>query len=163
MSKTPKKKKSSNRVNQVVSQKTETDLENKVYTIRLDEDQKQQLLDELTERIEWSTNRIIDEAAKPSVFVSQRSKNDMFSIILRVVLSILFSGFGTLLIIGIVINWGSYWTGGIQNLAVMCVFLIGLVCLSIGIDIFREKDRDYLVSLFSVLVALVALILAVLK
>ena len=43
----------------------------------------------------------------------------------------------------------------------MCVIVVD--CIILGIDIFKEKDRNYIISLFSALVALVALVVTLLK
>lgn len=134
--------------------------ETKVY---LDEKQLDDFMDKLTERIEWSTNRIVDETKPTPDFVNVQPKQDAFSTLLKYILAIQFSGFGIGVIAAIVTNWGTYWTGGTRNLATLCVIFVGICCCAIGIDIFSEKDRDYLVALFSALVALVALIVALVK
>lgn len=43
------------------------------------------------------------------------------------------------------------------------MLVIVVDCIILGIDIFKEKDRNYIISLFSALVALVALIVTLLK
>lgn len=43
----------------------------------------------------------------------------------------------------------------------MCVIVFD--CIVLGFDIIKEKDRNYIISLFSALVALVALVATLLK
>ena len=132
-------------------------------TVRLDSEQQKQLLDDLTQRIEWSTNRIVDETKPSSVIVPQK-KTDAFSQLVKGSLCVLFAGFGILGFYTIFSNWSTIYIGGFANtVAVVVVFLICFDCIMIGIDILREKDRNYLIALFSALVSLVALIVAFIK
>ena len=131
-------------------------------TVRLDSKQ-QQLLDDLTQRIEWSTNHIIDET-NPTPQIVPQKKTDAFSILVKVLLCGLFVGFGILGFITIISNWSTVYVGGFANIvAIGIVFVICLACVIIGVDIWREKDRNYLIALFSALVSLVALIVALVK
>jgi len=132
-------------------------------TIRLDQAQVDEIMDQLTERIEWSTNRIVDKTAPQTPIIIKSKKTDMFSSVIRWILFFVFVGFGVGLIAVLVSNWSSYWTGGANNISTLCVILIGLISTVIGVDIFREKDRNYIISLFSALVALVALIVTLVK
>ena len=135
----------------------------KTVTVRLDSKQQQQLLDDLTQRIEWSTNRIIDET-NPTPQIVPQKKTDAFSILVKVLLCGLFVGFGILGFITIISNWSTLYVGGFANIvAIGIVFVICLACVIIGVDIWREKDRNYLIALFSALVSLVALIVALVK
>lgn len=43
-------------------------------------------------------------------------------------------------------------------MALFVVAIAGFDCFILGIEIFREKDRNYIVSIFSALVALAALV-----
>lgn len=132
-------------------------------TVCLDSEQQKQLLDDLTQRIEWSTNRIVDET-RPSPMVVPQKKIDSFSKLVKVLLCGLFVGFGILGLITVINNWSTMYVGGFANtVAIGIVFLICLACIVIGIDIWREKDRNYLIALFSALVSLVALIVALVK
>lgn len=135
----------------------------KTATVRLDSKQQQQILDDLTQRIEWSTNRIIDET-NPTPQIVPQKKTDAFSILVKVLLCGLFVGFGILGFITIISNWSTVYVGGFANIvAIGIVFVICLACVIIGVDIWREKDRNYLIALFSALVSLVALIVALVK
>jgi len=129
-------------------------------TVRLDSEQQKQLLDDLTQRIEWSTNRIVDETKPSSVIVPQK-KTDAFSKLVKVLLCGLFAGFGVLGFYTVFANWSTMYIGGFSNtVAIGILFLICFACIIIGVDIWREKDRNYLIALFSALVSLVALIVA---
>ena len=132
-------------------------------TIRLDQSQVDEIMDQLTERIEWSTNRIVDETAPRTPIIVKSNKSDVFSSIIRWILLVVFAGFGVGLIAVLITNWSTYWTGGANNVSTLCVILIGVISVVIGIDIFREKDKKYIVSLFSALVALVALIVTLVR
>ena len=135
----------------------------KTVTVRHDSNQQQQILDDLTQRIEWSTNRIIDET-NPAPQIVPQKKTDAFSILVKVLLCGLFVGFGILGFITIINNWSTVYVGGFANIvAIGIVFVICLACVIIGVDIWREKDRNYLIALFSALVSLVALIVAFLE
>ncbi len=132
-------------------------------TIRLDQTQIDEIMDQLTDRIEWSTNRIVDESSHNIPIVIKNNKSDVFSSIIRWILLIVFAGFGIGLIAVLISNWSTYWVGGINNISTLCVIVIGVISVVIGIDIFRERDKNYIVSLFSALVALVALIVTLVK
>lgn len=133
-------------------------------TVRIDQSQVEELMDQLTERIQWSTNRIVDETSpRATPVIISNKKADTLSSLIRWILSFVFIGFGVGLIIMIISNWSTYWIGGVQNISVLCVMFIGLISTAIGIDIFREKDRNYIISLFSAIVALVALIVTLVK
>ncbi len=165
MSKNSKRDSKNNRIQalekELVTEKEKVD--EHFITIRLDPTQVDEIMNQLTERIEWSTNRIVDETDPHTPIIIKSKKADMFSSIIRWTLSFVFAGFGVGLIAILVANWSSYWTGGVNNISTFCVILIGLISTVIGIDIFREKDRNYIISLFSALVALVALIVTLVK
>lgn len=135
----------------------------RTVTVRIDSEQQKQLLDDLTQRIDWSTNRIVDET-RPSPMIVPQKKIDSFSKLVKAFLCSLFVGFGILGFITVINNWATMYIGGFANtVAIGIVFLICLACIVIGIDIWREKDRNYLIALFSALVSLVALIVALVK
>ena len=57
-----------------------------------------------------------------------------------------------------------YWAEGwSQRFALIFVAIAGFDCFILGIEILKEKDRNYVVALFSALVALVALIVTLVK
>ena len=165
MSKKTKSERKNDRIQalekELASEKKKTD--DHSVTIRLDQAQVDEIMDQLTERIEWSTNRIVDETAPQTPIIIKSKKTDMFSSVIRWILFFVFVGFGIGLIAVLVSNWSSYWTGGVNNISTLCMILIGLISTVIGVDIFKEKDRNYIISLFSALVALVALIVTLIK
>lgn len=128
--------------------------------VRLDYEQQQQILDNLTQRIEWSTNRIVDENA-PSPILIPEKKTDAFSFFVKILLCGVFVGFGSLGLYTLFTNWSTMCVGGFSNtMAIGFVCFAFFTCIVIGIDLLREKDRNYLIALFSALVSLVALIVA---
>lgn len=136
-------------------------------TVQFDSNQVSLFVDQLTEIIERSTNQIVndlepDYSAMISYTQQERTK-DVFSNLIKWVLGSVFSAFGILGIVELVTNWPTYWIGGVHNGATITLFLICLICVVIGIDLFREKDRKYIISLFSALVSLAALVVALVK
>lgn len=136
-------------------------------TVRFDSSQVDLFVDQLTERMEWSTNRIVDEL-EPDYsalipYLQQERTEDAFSNLIKWVLGSAFCAFGALGIVGLIANWSACWIGGVHNAATIILFLICLICVVIGIDLFREKDRKYIISLFSALVSLAALVVALVK
>lgn len=139
----------------------------KQKTIRLDDEQVASILDKLTERIEWSTNRIVDEvphSATTKPIEQRKTDTDGFSYFLKWIIAVPFF----LLVISIIYflftMGGQYWAEGwAQRLALIFVAIVGFDCLLLGVEILKEKDRNYIVALFSALVALVALIVTLVK
>ena len=164
-SKSSKSERKEDRIQQLERELSETKkkLKNQSKVVRLDEEQINAFLEQLTERIEWSTNRIVDETTPPAVIVPQK-KTDAFSKFVKILLCGLFAGFGILGFYTVFTNWSTMYIGGFANtVAIGIVFLICFDCIIIGIDIWREEDRNYLIALFSALVSLVALIVTLLK
>lgn len=164
-SKPSKAERKEDRIQQLERELSETKkkLMSQSKVVRLDEEQVNTFLEQLTERIEWSTNRIVDETT-PSPAIAPEKKNDAFSRFVRLLLCGLFVGFGILGFYTVFANWSTMYIGGFANtIAIGIVFLICFACIIIGIDIWREKDRNYLIALFSALVSLVALIVAFVK
>lgn len=134
-------------------------------TVRLNDEQLQGFLDELTQRIEWSTNRIVDEAPRSiTVKPQENQKSDGFSYFIKWAIAIPFF-IATIAIAYSLYNiWGQFWnTGWANRVALFIVALAGFDCAALGVEILKEKDRNYIVSLFSALVALVALIVTLIK
>lgn len=130
-------------------------------TVKMDADQMEFFLNELTERIEWSTNRIVDES-KEKIMISpplSQERKDGFSYLIKIILGSLFISFGAALGYILIAKLGYYWGQGWgEKLGMIIFYAIAFDCIILGIDIFREQDRNYLVAMFSALVALVALI-----
>lgn len=134
-------------------------------TVLLNDTQLESFLEELTDRINWSTNKIVDEMPH-SININPQSfqRDDSCSTILKFGIGIPF--FMIAFLIGIFLNniyeeyWNLGWTG---KLCVIILVIVTLDCLALGVEIFKAKDKNYIVSLFSALVALVALIVSVIN
>lgn len=139
---------------------TKKKLSNQEKVVRLDEEQLNGFLNQLTDRIEWSTNRIVDESSKQVIVdTSPKQSEDGFSIVIKCFLGPLFIIFAVGIVCWLVNVGPQFWNAGWANRAVLfIVALAGVDSLILGIEIFKEKDRNYIVSLFSALVALTALI-----
>ncbi|MBN2913134.1 MAG: hypothetical protein JTJ16_02305 [Ruminococcaceae bacterium] len=168
MSNSSKSDRKENRIRQLEKelseQKKKTIELQKQKTIRLDDDQVEGFLDDLTQRIEWSTNRIVDESPKTIVQSNKNIPQDGFSFIIKLVIASFF--FVTTVAIGCLLYnvWNDFWSNGwINRIALFVVAISGFDCLFLCIEILREKDRNYIISLFSALVALVALIVTLVK
>ena len=134
-------------------------------TIRLNDEQLQRFLDDLTQRIEWSTNKIVDETPKTTVVHTTESQpKDGFSLIIKWIIAGLF--FTVSIAMGYLLYsiWGEFWNAGWgSQIALLIVAVTGFDCFLLGVEIIKEKDRNYIISLFSALVALVALIFTLVK
>lgn len=169
MSNSSKSDRKENRIRQLEKelseQKKKTIELQKQKTIRLDDDQVEGFLDDLTQQIEWSTNRIVDETPRSIIVKPQENqKSDGFSCFIKWSIAILFFIVAIAIIYSLCSIWREFWDKGWANrIALFVVAISGLDCLFLFIEILREKDRNYIISLFSALVALVALIVALIK
>lgn len=169
MSNSSKSDRKENRIHQlekeVSEQKKKTIELQKQKTIRLDDDQVEGFLDDLTQRIEWSTNRIVDETPRSIIVKPQENqKSDGFSYFIKWSIAILFFTVAIAIIYSLYSICGEFWdTGWANRVALVIVAIAGFDCAALGIEILKEKDRNYIISLFSALVALVALIVALIK
>lgn len=147
-----------------VQQLTEHYTQRSLYSniVHLDDAQLQLLIGALSQSIDQASNKAIDDLSK-ALAQDKSKRNDVFSQVVRVILSCLFVGFGVILLIAIIARWSTIWTGGLQNFAVAIVLIYCAIFIVLGIDIFREKDRNYLITIFSSLVTLGALIVALLE
>lgn len=134
-------------------------------TIRLNDEQLQRFLDDLTQRIEWSTNKIVDETPKTTVVHTTESHHkDGFSFIIKWIIASLFFAVSITIAYSLYSIWGEFWSAGwVNRIALFIVAVTGFDCFILGIEIIKEKDRNYIISLFSALVALVALIVTLIK
>lgn len=134
---------------------------NQNNTVRLDDKQ----LQEIIYNINFDSEEIVDKISQcNSTNQNSDNRNDAFSDAIRIGLASLFIIFAVVLGYNTVTKWSNLWSQGINyriTLFFMCV--IALDCIILGIDIFKEKDRNYIISLFSALVALVALVVTLLK
>ncbi len=137
-------------------------------TVRIDKSQIESIKSDIVDLSEWSTNRIVDNLSDAIEFSNKsseqdESKNSLFADIIRWGLAFLFISVGALSIITVISKWSFFWTGGIQKICVIFIFEVSCICCALGVSIFREKDKNYIVSMFSALVALVALIISIIK
>ena len=169
MSNSSKSERKQNRLQQLEKELAEQKKKNaelqKQKTIRLDDEQVEGFLDDLTQRIEWSTNHIVDETPRSIIVKPQENqKSDGFSYFIKWSIAILFFTVAIAIVYSLYSIWGEFWdTGWANRIALFVVAISGFDCLFLGIEILREKDRNYIISLFSALVALVALIVALIK
>ena len=83
--------------------------------------------------------------------------------IIRWMLAMGFISFGALLGYKFGVNWSNYWTIPFGKIRFVFLMLDCLACIVLGISILREKDRNYLMSVFSALVSLAALVVTMFK
>lgn len=134
-------------------------------TVCINDQQVQKFLDEVTERVEWSTNRIVDEIPHSVTIKSQDSQlSDGFSVMLKSIIGITFISISIVIAYSLINLWGQFWSEGwATKISLIIIAIADIDCLILGIEVFKEKDRNYIVSLFSALIALVALIVALIK
>ena len=134
-------------------------------TVRLNDVQLQGFLDDLSQRIEWSTNRIVDETPRTTVVHSNNAPfNDGLSFFMKWIIAIPFFVVTIAVAYTLYSVWGELWSAGWTNrISLFVVGMAGFDCLALGIEILKEKDRNYIVSIFSALVATVALIVSLVK
>lgn len=134
-------------------------------TIFINNEQVQNFLDELTERMEYSTDKIINGMPKErAVYSTKDQSNDGLSFIIKWIIGLIF--IGTAFVIGYSLFkiGGEIWSGNWLNKIILIIFAsMPIDCFLLGIEIIKEKDRNYIISLFSSLIALVALIFAIIK
>lgn len=169
MSNSSKSERKEDRLQQLERQLAEQKKKNaelqKQKTIRLDDEQVDGFLKDLAQRIEWSTNRIVDETPRSIIVKPQENqKSDGFSYFIKWSIAILFFTVAIAIAYSLYSIWGEFWdTGWANRVALFIVAIAGFDCAVLGIEILKEKDRNYIISLFSALVALVALIVALIK
>ncbi|MBE6836370.1 MAG: MFS transporter [Ruminococcaceae bacterium] len=134
--------------------------------ITINPEQVEEFKQDVVDLVEWSTNRIVDESKPacygPGIQIKEKEEK-IFSGIVKFLLAALFVGIGVLADYFLFSNWKTYWIGGVQNVAVIFMILLSFVCIALGISIFKEKDRNYIVAMFSAIVSLVALIVSLVR
>ena len=131
--------------------------------------QKPTVLKELTQRSDDRAKYIAQEIQEKRMTVNVRTgggsnRKDIFSTIVRIALTVLFIAIGIVIGVGLIQLWDSFWgQGWAQKTALIIMFFAAGVCVLIGIDINREKDRNYMISMFSAVVALVALVVTLMS
>lgn len=138
--------------------------EKPINTVKIDESQLYDFLRDLTNHIDLNTDDVADEIRYSRSDNKISNRDDLFSASLKISLAGFFVLFAGILGYHLITEWSTIWsqgTNGKASLFVMCI--IAFDCLVLGIDLFKEKDRNYIVSIFSALVALVALIVTLVK
>lgn len=134
-------------------------------TVQLNEEQLQGFLDKLEDGIEQSTNRIVDETSRTKIVYTAENKSiDGFSFLIKLFIGISLIVFSIFIGIGLFNVWNELWHINWINKMVLIISAVAdFDCLILGVEILKEKDRNYIVSLFSALVALAALIVTLVK
>lgn len=139
----------------------------KQKTIRLDDEQLESIFNRLEQDIEWSTNRVVDEMPRYVTtprFGERKNNSGFFSLILRIIIALIFFVLSFSIIWVILTYRKQYWSEGLaQRFALIVVAMVGICCFILGVEMLKEKDRNYVVAVFSALVAVVALIVAFVK
>lgn len=165
-SKQSKAERKEDRIQQLERELSETrkQLKSQSKTLRFDEEQMNNYLEQLTERIEWSTNRIVDETKPHYISTNTKERPDGFSLFLKLAIGIPIMFFGIVVFYLLFKTGAIYWSqDNISKFALVIMGILGFDCIVLGIEVLLEKDRNYIVALFSALVSLVALIVALVK
>lgn len=94
----------------------------------------------------------------------QNKVSDNFSRIVRWTMFSLFIVIGIILTLGVLINICTLLSPNIfNNIAVIILLILGIILIILGFSIIKIDDRNYLISVFSAIVALAALIVAIYK
>lgn len=165
-SKARRKEKRIQQLGKDVAEQKKGKTQKEIQTVHMDEVQIDEFLKALTERVEWSTNRIVDERPRP-IIVERGKARELggFATLLKWSMGALFFIAATLIVHFLCTAWNQCWAaGGWTKIATWIIGAVAAIdCGGLGIEIFREKDRDYIVSLFSAFVALAALVVALTK
>lgn len=164
-SKARRKEKRIQQLEKEVAEQKKGKTQKEIQTVYMDEVQIDEFLKALTERVEWSTNRIVDERPRPIIVERDKARElDGVATLLKWSMGALFFIAATLIVHFLSTTWNQYWAGGWTKIATWIIGVVAAIdCVGLGIEIFREKDRDYIVSLFSAFVALAALVVALTK
>ncbi len=140
---------------ELIEQKKKVAVLQQQQTVKLDENQMQAILDKLTDRIDKVTL---------SIETTHKPKMDGFSQVIKNVIAALFLGVAATTLVCLFLYGGESWAeSGSNKIAMIGIGIASISCGMIGIEILKEKDRKYIISLFSALVALVALIVSIVK
>ena len=125
--------------------------------IKLDQEQ----LDEFGENLSHMLDGYADQFPRASVIPEEHAEYSRTSNIIRWFLIALFIGLGGWLIGDVIIHWDKVITNPFSLpalLAGMTILVFGGLCFGIAADIKKERSKSYIISLFSAVVAVVALI-----
>ena len=116
--------------------------------------------------IHENQNEKIDKSVKEinDFNLEQNKIKDSFSRVVRWTMFTLFVAVGIILTFGTVFNIPVLWNSDFyNNLAVIILIALGIVLIVLGASIIKIDDRNYLISIFSAIVALAALIVSIIK
>ena len=151
----------------LAAQKKKNDVLQQQATVCLDAEQVSYVLDSLTKCVEQSTNRVVEElprAITDNSSQAQRKSFDGFAWMLKISISTLFIAAAIVIGTFLIKVCPEYWAAGWNSRFALFVLIVMVFdCLMLGIEAIRERDRNYIVSLFSALVALAALVVAFVK
>ena len=134
-------------------------------SIRLDDKQIKNVFVKLEEINSKKTKEIVDSIKDVKDYMEKSDEvNDGFSILVKTILTILFIGIGSVFAVYIVFNLGILLKEDpIYNISVFILLFLSILIFILGIHINKLKSRTYLLSVFSVLIALVSLIISLMK
>ena len=138
-------------------------LEQQTKTVQFDEQQIEKILAKITNEIDISTNKICDEVNQ-AVKSIREPKTDEISEFIKMLLGTLLIAVAISIVIFIFIDWARFLNNGLVGIIYLVVHVIySCIFITMGRILFKEKDRNYIVSLFSAVVALTALFVTLYK
>lgn len=138
-------------------------LEQQTKTVQFDEQQIEKILAKITNEIDISTNKICDEVNQ-AVKSIKEPKTDEISEFIKMLLGTLLIAVAISIVIFIFIDWARFLNNGLVGIIYLVVHVIySCIFITMGRILFKEKDRNYIVSLFSAVVALTALFVTLVK
>ena len=133
--------------------------------VQFNEKQLKFILNEI-KLIHENQNEQINESLKAinDYNLEQNKIKDIFSRIVRWTMFSLFIVVGLMLCIGAISLLPSIWNDDFfNNSAIVILIVLGIILIILGISIIKINDRNYLISVFSSIVALAALIVSIIK
>lgn len=124
---------------------------NKNYTsllqqIQANSESEKELLEEI--------KIILKDATEP--------KKDRFSQFVKISLAIAFIGLSILLLFTALIDFKILWGNTlIEHISYIILFILLFLLIPVGVGIYKEKDRNYIISVLSAIVSIIALIISI--
>lgn len=113
-----------------------------------------------------NTNQTVKSSIAPMAktpALKNHHKETLFSEAARVILSLLFIVFGVLLANEILLNWSAYWNASTKGIGAIILLADSIGCIVLGVSLWWEKDRNYIMSIYSALVAFASLVVTMVK
>lgn len=149
-------------VRKIVAKKASIETTSKIITVKLDESQ----LLEITDLLNEARISIDDLCLEPQIQNSDDAEMHTPSLVMRAVLATSFVMIFVALIYGLKVSWAAIVAANNLITAIIAASFLGIVALAslvIGLSIRKESSKTYIVSLFSAVVALAALGVALFK